>query len=910
MCFKKLCILSLLSISAAFAADYLIRIDLADQRLDPLFDDNLAPIAELDNSALLIATDEELDKLIPYSFSIIDRDPEQGRYYLVHKINKRLDLTKFGEILMIDGTVYLLKIKPDMLEELIKEKVDIQRLMFSPIIRSGQRSSSFYYDPLVQTIVDHVDPDSVLAVVQRLQDFVTRYSTHDSCTAAANYIASKFADYGCDSVYFQNHTSGHAPNVIGVKMGTLYPDSIYTVVCGHFDATSYLSPNIAPGADDNASGTASVIEAIRVMRSYQFEYSIRYIAFSGEEFGLYGSYYYASQARSQGDSILGVLNADMIAYVNAYPESLDVLAKISNPPCEPFADFFIAAADSYTTLLTRKRMVTSAAYSDHHPFWENGYLALCNIEDNPPVNPYYHEPGDTIGAGYNDNAFCTEVVKAQVAALSIMARPQATAYLTMPDYWIVDSAPGGNGNGLWENGEEVDLVIQIYNMGVDTARNASGTIDNTSPYVTLIEDSCYAGNVLPHDTVEISFRMSAAASVPPGYETDFDLNVACDAGSWDYALQVYINPLPAISFFDYSIMDANGLLEPGETVDLEITLTNVGAAPAENVTATITTADLYLTILTDTASYGSILPDSAVSCLTPYVVEADSLTPVPHVAQVVMSIAGTGYVAVDTFGVLIGNIGFYDTVEDTLVTNQYTVQGHWHRTQHRSHSPDYAWWNGNEGSWVYSNNVDASIITPSITLGDNSEFECWNWYYLESNYDYGYIELSTDNGASWSQLTSFNGTSGNWVRYSTVLNYPVGTQVKLRFRLDTDYSVVYEGWYVDDIRVFDPLGVTEVTGLVATEVSEFFSISPNPFKRVSAISYQLARASRVALSVYDVSGRLVKALSAGQELIEPGYYTVSWDGSDEQGRAVPAGVYFVKFESADHTNVQKAILLR
>ena len=211
-------------------------------------------------------------------------------------------------------------------------------------------------------------------------------------------------------------------------------------------------------------------------------------------------------------------------------------------------------------------------------------------------------------------------------------------------------------------------------------------------------------------------------------------------------------------------------------------------------------------------------------------------------------------------------------------------------------------------------NVPAETIT--LVTGLNTQIQVVNTsptQYgsdLESNYDYGYIELSTDNGTTWSQLISFNGTSSNWVRYSTTLNYPVGTQVKIRFRLDTDGSVVREGWYVDDIRVFDPLGVTEVTGLVATEVSELFRISPNPFKRVSAISYQLARASRVALSVYDVSGRLVKALSAGQELIEPGYYTVSWDGSDEQGRAVPAGVYFVKFESADHASVQKAILLR
>ncbi|GAI54603.1 unnamed protein product, partial [marine sediment metagenome] len=139
------------------------------------------------------------------------------------------------------------------------------------------------------------------------------------------------------------------PNVIGVKRGVIHPDSIYAVICGHFDATSYLAPEIAPGADDNASGTTSVLEATRVMKDYEFEYSIRYIAFSGEEFGLYGSEYYASMACSQGDNILGVLNGDMIAYVDAQPESLEVIAKISNPSCEPLADYFIAVADTYTT---------------------------------------------------------------------------------------------------------------------------------------------------------------------------------------------------------------------------------------------------------------------------------------------------------------------------------------------------------------------------------------------------------------------------------------------------------------------------------------------------------------------------------------------------------------------------------
>ncbi|MBA7534604.1 hypothetical protein ES705_26853 [subsurface metagenome] len=412
----------------SFADEYLVKVDLTEHRLTPLIDKDLKIVGELEKCAIILIDNSEFNKISSYSYQILDQKSQQGKYYFVRPLDSMIDLNKYGEILMIDNGDYLIRIKKGMLEELIKEKVMLKRLSFKPFIfRSETSPPRFLFDTTVQEIVDLVNADTVLSYVQRLQDFISRYSTYDSCFAAANYIASKFNDYGCDSIFFQNHTSGHAPNVIGVKRGVIHPDSIYAVICGHFDATSYLAPEIAPGADDNASGTASVLEATRVMKDYEFEYSIRYIAFSGEEFGLYGSEYYASMACSQGDNILGVLNGDMIAYVDAQPESLEVIAKISNPSCEPLADYFIAVADTYTTLLTNKRMVNSAPYSDHAPFWDNGYVALCNIEDMWPVNPYYHTPGDTIGAGYNNNDFCTEVIKAEVAALSIMAVPYTTS---------------------------------------------------------------------------------------------------------------------------------------------------------------------------------------------------------------------------------------------------------------------------------------------------------------------------------------------------------------------------------------------------------------------------------------------------------------------------------------------------
>jgi hypothetical protein len=479
---------------------------------------------------------------------------------------------------------------------------------------------------------------------------------------------------------------------------------------------------------------------------------------------------------------------------------------------------------------------------------------------------------------------------------------------------IIDDQVGGNNDGIVNPGETIDYGVWAKNVGGVAAQSVYGMLSTTDPYVTVNTDSSWYGNIAENDSALSNpyYEFAIATNCPNEYSVNFDLEFHDAADSIFVSHPSITVYAPIVAFQAYAVSggNGNGVLEPGETVDLTVTLVNEGGANASEIAATISTEDTYLTILTDTASYGDIPVDSTAQSLTPYVVQSDSLTPTPHIAQVVMTITGAGYAAVDTFQVVIGNIGFYDSVEDTVVTNQYTVEGQWHRTQWRSYSPSYSWWNGNEATHVYSNNVNASIVTPPITLGSDSELECWNWYNLESGYDYGYIEISTDGGGTWNSLSTFNGTSGNWVQYSTSLDYPVGTLVNIRFRLYTDYSVTYEGWYVDEIRVYDATGVSEYSSLMTSEATTFFGVQPNPFKHHSQVSYQLARAGRVSLNVYDVSGRLVRSLSDGSEVREPGYYTVGWDSRDDMGRQVPAGVYFVRFSADDCQSVQKTVLLK
>jgi hypothetical protein len=163
------------------------------------------------------------------------------------------------------------------------------------------------------------------------------------------------------------------------------------------------------------------MEASRVLAPYSFDFTVKFICFSAEEWGLYGSRDYALDAAQRGEDIIAVLNLDMIAYTDILPEDLDI---ISNPDSEWLADRFISTSNIYTLLDISKTVDSSIIWSDHSPFWDRGYSAILGIEDIPLQNPYYHTTGDTIDKLNLD--FTTLVVKAALAVASDLAQPVST----------------------------------------------------------------------------------------------------------------------------------------------------------------------------------------------------------------------------------------------------------------------------------------------------------------------------------------------------------------------------------------------------------------------------------------------------------------------------------------------------
>jgi hypothetical protein len=412
--------------------EMLIKIDITNKfDIEFLNSNRVCLISDLDDLVLARCDRKSVEflKESGLNYSILDSDVSNRNYYYVWTLDNESEraISLFGKILFKKRDFLIVRLDDvSKLKQLMQFRVEITRISLNPI-QINTKITEFpiiYHNPTIQEIVDRVSSDSVLGFVRRLSNFRTRYSSTDSCRAAADYIKFRFEAYGLDSIYFQEFDSIYAPNVIGIKRGILYPDSIYTILCGHFDCTSQNPDNFAPGADDNGSGATAVLEAVRVTQGYNFEYSIRFIAFSGEEQGLLGSNFYANQANNRNDSILGVINVDMVAYSLPNRDSASIIGTPSNPNCEPLVDYFIACADTYTLLHTQRQIIDRPR-SDHASFNQYGFVAIHCRENLNIANPYYHTTGDSIGGGFNSLNLCTEVIEATVATVTSLAIPTA-----------------------------------------------------------------------------------------------------------------------------------------------------------------------------------------------------------------------------------------------------------------------------------------------------------------------------------------------------------------------------------------------------------------------------------------------------------------------------------------------------
>jgi hypothetical protein len=288
-------------------------------------------------------------------------------------------------------------------------------------------------NPVIQNIVGNVNIDSLMVYVKQLSGVVsvnvdgksaaitTRTAGTVGHTTARLFLTEKLKSYGLD-VQIQSFTGiGTGYNILAVQKGTKYPGKKY-ILCAHYD--SYSTSAISPGADDNGSGVAAVIEAARIISKYKPQYTIVYALWDQEEPGLYGSIYYANNSAAKKDSIIGVINMDMIGYDGNNDKKCWVQAG-DDDFSKSMADEIINNNNIYKIGLNPATVIPAQAESDQKSFINAGFSAVCIDEDFwSDYDLQLHTGNDIINYFSSDYFFgCSKLVICSIASIAIVENP-------------------------------------------------------------------------------------------------------------------------------------------------------------------------------------------------------------------------------------------------------------------------------------------------------------------------------------------------------------------------------------------------------------------------------------------------------------------------------------------------------
>lgn len=328
-------------------------------------------------------------------------------------------------------------------------------------------------DLRIHDLVSGVSADRIEADIRRLVEFGTRHTLSDTLSetrgigAARRWLHAEMETIsagcgGCLEVgYIADVISaGEHPrvpeetniaNVVAIQRGTAEPERV-VIIQGHYDSrvTDVLdAESDAPGANDNASGTAVVLEAARVLSRHTFPATLVYAALAGEEQGLLGGEILAEHAVAEGWDVLAVLNNDIVGNTRGITDLADnTTARVFAPGIRPDADaaelrrmlatggeldgpsrqlgrYVVAAADRYVPTLAPVliyRLDRFGRGSDHTPFFLRGFPAVRVSETHEDYTRQHQDVRVEDGIAYGDVADAVDFgYTARIAALNAAA---------------------------------------------------------------------------------------------------------------------------------------------------------------------------------------------------------------------------------------------------------------------------------------------------------------------------------------------------------------------------------------------------------------------------------------------------------------------------------------------------------
>ncbi|MEE9442852.1 MAG: M28 family peptidase [candidate division Zixibacteria bacterium] len=315
-----------------------------------------------------------------------------------------------------------------------------RNIIFTYVESVEYDESSYVLPGGLEELIGQISIDSLVAFSEHLESYMGRVTGTIVNFQVQEWLSNKFIEMGYTDVYYDRFTfnfdgsTKNCRNVIAVKEGTKYPDH-QIIIGAHYDTYSgwVFDTGVSPGADDNGSGMAAVLEIARVLKDIETDVTILFILFDGEEFLCKGSGHYANEAYARGDDIIFMLNLDMIG---ARRNGSSVYINHGNDMkyaylCELLGD---------TLLNINGHFITEYA-SDQRKFWEVGYNALMIHEYE--FSEVWHTVDDLVQfLTYDYMTSMTKLALATVYSIDNIASPNPSLLISYP-LGLPSSLPAG-----------------------------------------------------------------------------------------------------------------------------------------------------------------------------------------------------------------------------------------------------------------------------------------------------------------------------------------------------------------------------------------------------------------------------------------------------------------------------------
>ena len=282
---------------------------------------------------------------------------------------------------------------------------------------------------------------------------------------------------------------------------------------------------------------------------------------------------------------------------------------------------------------------------------------------------------------------------------------------------------------------------------------------------------------------------------------------------------------------------------PGDNVLMNPIFKNKGLSTANNISIELTSLNSNATVTISTASFDSIQSRGTASVTSPLSFTVSSSAQSEAIIKLLLTTRTNGAVMkYDTLNLIVGRPTyiFADTTNNPFtlwtITGTPTSAPKWAITTTTYNSPPNSYTESPSGNYIASSTVTMTLSNSiNLTGYTNPRLTFYTKYDIENNWDYGQVEISTNNGATWIPLQGqytnpgtgsfqpngeplYDGTNTNWVREEISLSSYISSQFKIRFEFKTDTNVEKDGWYVDDIKIFyysvNSVELTTLTALI------------------------------------------------------------------------------------------------